>query len=189
MGVMAIAAYRPKPGRDAELLALVKTHIPILRAQGLVGEEPALCGRAKDGTLVEAFVWKSKAAIEAAHSNPAVGALWGKFAALSDCVMLKDLAEAAGLFIEFEHAPLDSPAKAEPVIAGRAPIAVEVEAGEIYYWCACGRSKSQPFCDGSHKGSGFTPAEWTAKETKRVFFCACERTGGAPLCDGTHNRL
>jgi CDGSH-type Zn-finger protein len=77
----------------------------------------------------------------------------------------------------------------EPVIAQKAPIAVDVEAGKTYVWCACGRSASQPFCDGSHKGSQFTPIAWTAPETARVFFCCCKRSGGKPLCDGTHKKL
>jgi CDGSH-type Zn-finger protein len=190
MGVMVVAAYRPKPGRDRELLDLVRSHAPLLRAEGLVGPEPALCGRAADGTLVEVFVWTSKEAIAQAHENAAVGALWERFAAVSDWVKFKDLAEAADLFAEFEFAPLAAPADAaRPHIAGRAPLAVDVEAGKAYFWCACGRSKTQPFCDGSHKGGAFAPVKWTATEAKRVFFCACKQTGGAPLCDGTHKRL
>jgi len=77
----------------------------------------------------------------------------------------------------------------EPVIAGRAPIPVDVEAGKAYFWCACGRSQNQPFCDGSHKGSEFTPVRYDAAESRTVWFCACKRTGGQPLCDGTHNGL
>lgn len=77
----------------------------------------------------------------------------------------------------------------EPQIAGRAPVPVDVIAGKTYWWCACGRSAKQPFCDGSHKGTEFTPMEWTAIDTKRMFFCACKRTHGAPLCDGTHKSV
>jgi CDGSH-type Zn-finger protein len=77
----------------------------------------------------------------------------------------------------------------EPVIAERTPIGVEVEAGRTYWWCACGKSARQPFCDGSHKDTAFSPMEWTAPESKTVFFCRCKRTAGAPLCDGAHNRL
>lgn len=77
----------------------------------------------------------------------------------------------------------------EPQIAGRAPVPVDVIAGKTYWWCACGRSARQPFCDGSHKGTEFTPMEWTAIDTKRMFFCACKRTHGAPLCDGTHKSV
>jgi CDGSH-type Zn-finger protein len=77
----------------------------------------------------------------------------------------------------------------EPVSPQKTPIPVEVEAGKNYFWCVCGRSAAQPFCDGSHQGTGFTPMKWTAEETKKVFFCACKKTGGQPLCDGTHNTL
>lgn len=74
-------------------------------------------------------------------------------------------------------------------VAGKAPIGVDVEAGKSYWWCACGQSKRQPFCDGSHKGSAFTPVEYKADQTKKVFFCACKQTANHPLCDGTHNKL
>lgn len=77
----------------------------------------------------------------------------------------------------------------EPAIGGRASIPVEVEAGKTYWWCACGQSKSQPFCDGSHKGTAFSPVEWTADATKKAFFCACKRTKNSPLCDGSHKQL
>jgi len=78
---------------------------------------------------------------------------------------------------------------ADPVIAQKAPIAADVEAGKAYSWCACGQSANQPFCDGSHKGSEFAPVRYEAPETKTVYFCACKHTGNTPLCDGTHNRL
>jgi CDGSH-type Zn-finger protein len=78
---------------------------------------------------------------------------------------------------------------AEPEIAQRAPFKVEVEAGKAYFWCACGRSRKQPFCDGSHQGTGFSPVKFTAEAAKAVFFCGCKHSGKAPLCDGTHNSL
>lgn len=78
---------------------------------------------------------------------------------------------------------------ADRVVAQKAPIPVEVEAGKSYFWCVCGRSEKQPFCDGSHQGTDLAPMKWTAEETKRVFFCACKQTGGEPLCDGSHNKL
>ena len=77
----------------------------------------------------------------------------------------------------------------EPEIARKSPIPIDVETGKTYFWCACGRSKSQPFCDGSHKGGDFAPVKWTALEGKRMFFCACKRTKGQPLCDGSHKSL
>jgi CDGSH iron-sulfur domain-containing protein 3 len=77
----------------------------------------------------------------------------------------------------------------EPEIGGRAPIAIEVEAGNSYWWCACGRSKTQPFCDGSHKGTSFTPLEFKPETSGKVFFCTCKRSGKMPLCDGSHKKL
>lgn len=77
----------------------------------------------------------------------------------------------------------------KPEIAQKSPYAVDVEAGRKYWWCACGRSKKQPFCDGSHKGTEFSPMEFTADKTGKVWFCGCKQTAKAPLCDGTHNKL
>ncbi|SDW84059.1 Iron-binding zinc finger CDGSH type [Albimonas donghaensis] len=82
----------------------------------------------------------------------------------------------------------DTPSDA-PVIAQKAPYGVEVAAGRTYFWCACGRSAKQPFCDGSHKGSDLAPVKWTAAEDGEVWFCGCKHTGAAPLCDGTHETL
>lgn len=64
-----------------------------------------------------------------------------------------------------------------------------VEAGKSYWWCSCGQSKNQPFCDGSHKGSEFSPVKWDATESKTVYFCGCKQSGKAPLCDGAHKNL
>lgn len=77
----------------------------------------------------------------------------------------------------------------EPVVAAKEPISVEVEEGKKYFWCACGKSAKQPFCDGSHKGSGIAPVPYVADRNKRVFFCGCKKTDKAPLCDGSHNKL
>ena len=76
-----------------------------------------------------------------------------------------------------------------PVIAQKSPYPVEVEEGKTYFWCACGRSKNQPFCDGSHKETSFTPVKYTAEASKKVFFCGCKHSSKAPLCDGTHSKL
>ncbi|MBK7663837.1 MAG: CDGSH iron-sulfur domain-containing protein [Sterolibacteriaceae bacterium] len=72
--------------------------------------------------------------------------------------------------------------------ASDTPFAVDVEAGKTYWWCACGRSKSQPFCDGSHKGSEFEPIAWQAAESKQMWFCGCKGTANAPFCDGSHKK-
>jgi CDGSH-type Zn-finger protein len=69
------------------------------------------------------------------------------------------------------------------------PYAVEVETGKSYFWCACGESKSQPFCDGSHKGTDFTPVKYEAKESKKVFFCGCKDSASKPMCDGSHKQI
>lgn len=69
------------------------------------------------------------------------------------------------------------------------PYPIDVEVGKSYFWCSCGKSKSQPFCDGSHQGSEFTPVEYKATENKTVYFCGCKQTAKQPLCDGTHTSL
>jgi CDGSH-type Zn-finger protein len=78
---------------------------------------------------------------------------------------------------------------ATPTIAQKAPYSVAVEAGKKYFWCACGQSAKQPFCDGSHKDTGFTPVPYEADRAKTLFFCGCKHTAGVPLCDGSHNKL
>ena len=77
----------------------------------------------------------------------------------------------------------------EPNIAQKGPYPVTVEAAKTYFWCACGRSANQPFCDGSHKGSEFTPVKYEATESKTVYFCGCKHTANRPFCDGSHARL
>ena len=77
----------------------------------------------------------------------------------------------------------------EPKIAQKSPYPVEVEAGKSYFWCACGLSVNQPFCDGSHKGSGFTPVKFEATESKTVYFCGCKHTAHPVMCDGSHAKL
>lgn len=74
-------------------------------------------------------------------------------------------------------------------VAQKSPIAAAVEAGKTYHWCACGLSRNQPFCDGSHKGSGFAPVHWQAPTSEVKHFCACKRTRNRPLCDGSHKSL
>lgn len=77
----------------------------------------------------------------------------------------------------------------EPVISQKAPFAVDVEKGKSYSWCACGRSKTQPFCDGSHQGTAIEPVVFTAGKTEEVYLCGCKGTASPPFCDGTHNKL
>lgn len=76
-----------------------------------------------------------------------------------------------------------------PTISQKAPYPVEVNAGEKYYWCSCGLSANQPFCDGSHQGTKFVPIEFEASESRQLFFCGCKHSGEQALCDGTHARL
>jgi CDGSH-type Zn-finger protein len=78
---------------------------------------------------------------------------------------------------------------ANPVVAQKGPYMVTVEAGRKYLWCACGRSQKQPFCDGSHSGTGLTPVLYTAEESKPLWFCGCKQTDTKPFCDGTHATL
>jgi CDGSH iron-sulfur domain-containing protein 3 len=72
--------------------------------------------------------------------------------------------------------------------AAESPFATAVEAGKDYWWCACGLSTKQPFCDGSHKGGPFTPIKYSAAESKTVYFCGCKASANKPLCDGTHKK-
>jgi len=76
----------------------------------------------------------------------------------------------------------------EALTPQNAPYAVDVIEGKDYYWCSCGRSKSQPFCDGSHKGTTFEPVAFKAEKTETVHLCGCKKTGSAPFCDGSHNK-
>lgn len=78
---------------------------------------------------------------------------------------------------------------AKPVIVQKSPYAVDVEAGQTYYWCACGRSSAQPFCDGSHKTTDLSPIEFTAERTETVYLCGCKQSHNKPFCDGTHSKL
>ena len=77
----------------------------------------------------------------------------------------------------------------KPTIAARSPYPVDVEAGKTYYWCACGKSQKQPFCDGSHKGTEFSPVKFDASANGKLWFCGCKHSGKAPLCDGSHKKL
>lgn len=76
-----------------------------------------------------------------------------------------------------------------PVVAQKSPFAVEVEAGKSYWWCSCGKSKTQPFCDGSHQGSSFNPVEYKADKSGTVYFCGCKHSANGVRCDGSHQKL
>lgn len=76
----------------------------------------------------------------------------------------------------------------DPVIAQKAPYELELEPG-AYWYCTCGRSKNQPFCDGSHEGTGFEPKEFSITEKQTVYLCGCKWTADAPFCDGAHENL
>lgn len=101
-GICPIVAYRPKPGREAELLELVRARVPTLREEGLVTERVPVILRARNGTIIEVSEWKSREAIEAAHQNPTVLAMWSQFFEVCDCVPLNTLAEAKEMFAGFE---------------------------------------------------------------------------------------
>jgi len=76
----------------------------------------------------------------------------------------------------------------DAIRASDTPYAVDVESGESYFWCSCGQSAAQPFCDGSHKGTDFKPVKYQAEESKKVFFCGCKATASQPTCDGSHKQ-
>lgn len=76
-----------------------------------------------------------------------------------------------------------------PKIAQKSSIKIDVKSGQAYYWCSCGLSVNQPFCDGSHKGTDFSPKLYTATEDKTVGFCGCKHSKNSPICDGSHKTL
>ena len=101
-GVVVIVAYRPKPGKENELVDLVRSRLPTLRKEGLVTDRVPTIMRSRDGTIIEVSEWKSQEAIDAAHKNPNVLAMWNKFFAICDCIPLNTLAEAKEMFAGFE---------------------------------------------------------------------------------------
>jgi hypothetical protein len=102
---LVIVAYKPKPGKDADLIQLTREHIPLLRAEALVTDHPVTTCRAQDGTIVEVFEWAPGGA-ERAHTNPVVRELWARYAAACDIVPLATLPEAATMFASFTPLPL-----------------------------------------------------------------------------------
>ena len=105
MGIVVIACYKPKPGGEAGLLEEAKTHLPILREQGLVTDRESIVAQAADGTIVEVFEWKSQEAIDAAHENPVVLEMWGRYDKVCTYIPIGEITEAAQLFSPFT--PLD----------------------------------------------------------------------------------
>lgn len=76
-----------------------------------------------------------------------------------------------------------------PIIVAKKAMAQKLEPGTTYFWCACGRSKGQPYCDGSHQGTGFTPLEFTVEKAKKYPLCLCKHSKNPPYCDGEHTKL
>lgn len=97
---LVIVAYKPKPGREAELVQLTREHVPLLRSEGLATDYPVTSCQAQDGTIVEVFEWAAGGA-ERAHTNPAVLALWGRYAVACDIVPLATLSESSTMFASF----------------------------------------------------------------------------------------
>ena len=106
MGVFFIAAYRPKKGKERLLREVLKDHLPILRKERLVTDRPPYVMRAADGTFVEVFEWKSAAAVEAAHGNSAVQAMWARFEEACTYESLVNLKETKEMFANFEAVDL-----------------------------------------------------------------------------------
>jgi quinol monooxygenase YgiN len=104
-GVIVIVAYRPKPGKQSQTLDLVRNRIPTLRKEALVTQRTPIIMRASDGTIIEVSEWKSPEAIDAAHKNPNVLAMWNRFFAVCHCVPLNQLSESAEMFAGFEPVP------------------------------------------------------------------------------------
>ena len=105
-GVIVIVAYRPKPGKEKQTLELVHGRVPTLRKEDLVTDRVPTIMRARDGTIIEVSEWRSKDAIDAAHKNPNVLAMWNQFFEVCDCIPLNTLAEAEEMFAGFE--PIDN---------------------------------------------------------------------------------
>ncbi len=77
----------------------------------------------------------------------------------------------------------------KPIVAANSPKPVELESGKTYYFCTCGKSSNQPFCDGSHKGGGMAPQAFTAEKDGTAYLCQCKATGNSPFCDGSHKAI
>lgn len=101
MGRIVIVAYKPKPGKQADLEALMRTHLSVLRAENLVTDRDSILMRAEDGTVIEVFEWLSREAMENAHTNPKVLQMWQEYAQVCDYIPIAEVPEASNLFSEF----------------------------------------------------------------------------------------
>ena len=117
---IVIAAYRPKPGQAMVLFAEVRDHHPLLRSEGLATDRKPVIMTSRAGVIIEVFEWASPDAIEEAHHNPRVQAMWARFAACCDYVPLNTLAEAGNLFAEFETLEFDHTRPPDPPPGERA---------------------------------------------------------------------
>src|SRR6266446_5874250 len=104
-GIIVIVAYRPKPGKEKELVDLVRSRVPTLRTEKLVTDRVPTIMRSRDGTIIEVSEWKSQEAIDAAHKNPIVLAMWNKFFEACECIPLNKLPDSAEMFAGFEPVP------------------------------------------------------------------------------------
>jgi quinol monooxygenase YgiN len=102
MGIIVISSYKPKPGKNSELMDAVKTHVPILRELGMATEREVILMKSKNGTILEVFEWESQDAIKRAHEHPKVHKMWKEFEACCDYEILGNIEEAKNLFSEFE---------------------------------------------------------------------------------------
>lgn len=102
MGRIVICAYKPKAGKSTELKELMRTHLEILRSQGLVTDRSSIMMEAADSTIIEVFEWKSKAAIESAHSNPVIQDMWKAYSTVCDYIPISEVEESKNLFSEFK---------------------------------------------------------------------------------------
>ena len=105
MGKFVIVAYRPRPGKEEELLQLTREHLPILRSQGLATDRPSYVMKSTDGTIIEVFEWKSAEAIAAAHQNSVWQAMCARYSEVCDYISLENLIESKNMFAEFD--PVD----------------------------------------------------------------------------------
>lgn len=101
MGRIVVVGYKPKEGKESELEELMKTHLPILRSEGLVSDRESIIMRSEDGTIIEVFEWASKEALESAHNNAKVQELWQAYSLICDYVPVSQVAEFSSMFSEF----------------------------------------------------------------------------------------